>query len=511
MPISSARPADRLLSLVGLFVLTHATCSNAVMRIDEDAPWPRVRSIKGNSVTIHLPQVESWTSNSFKARAAVEVKLTNQKSESLGVAWFEAHGTVDHSNRLVTLDSLEITKARFPGSKDNGSNALSVLREVIPNEARTVSLDYLITTLGFARAAAREAGGGLKHEPPNIIWATNRTVLVLIDGEPILRPIPDSTLHRVLNTPALLLQNPSTGKFYLFGDSEWFMADSLQSPWSLMTAVPAELAALNSKPGTGTSAPAHEDVPRLIVSTRPAELLNTMGLPDFRPLKGTGLQYAADTDSQLFFYSTEREAYLLISGRWYKAKSLQGPWSYVAPRDLPADFARIPVGSPQAVVLASVPNTRQADLALFGNSVPTTATINRHDTKIQLAYDGEPQFKPIDGTAMQYAINAELPVIRVGEKFYALDNAVWFVASSARGPWEVAKEVPEEIYTIPPSSPVYYATYARVYDATEDEAEVGYTPGYRGAYEEDGTVVYGTGWDYQPWYGNEYYGWGWTC
>jgi hypothetical protein len=40
--------------------------------------------------------------------------------------------------------------------------------------------------------------------------------------------------------------------------------------------------------------------------------------------------------------------------------------------------------------------------------------------------------------------------------------------------------------------------------------EVGYTPGYLGTYEEDGTVVYGTGWDYEPWYGNDYYGWGWT-
>jgi hypothetical protein len=74
----------------------------------------------------------------------------------------------------------------------------------------------------------------------------------------------------------------------------------------------------------------------------------------------------------------------------------------------------------------------------------------------------------------------------------------------------VATEVPEEIYTIPPSSPVYYATFARVYSATEDEVEVGYTPGYQGTYEDDGTVVYGTGWDYEPWTGEDYYGWGWT-
>ena len=41
--------------------------------------------------------------------------------------------------------------------------------------------------------------------------------------------------------------------------------------------------------------------------------------------------------------------------------------------------------------------------------------------------------------------------------------------------------------------------------------EVGYTPGYEGAYEDDGTVVYGTGCNYDPWCGDSYYyGWGWS-
>jgi hypothetical protein len=124
------------------------------------------------------------------------------------------------------------------------------------------------------------------------------------------------------------------------------------------------------------------------------------------------LQYAADTDSQLFFHTTDREAYLLISGRWFKAKSLEGPWTHVAPRDLPADFVKIPPGSAQAVVLASVPNTRQAELAVLANSVPTTATVSRRDTAIQLSYDGEPKFKPIEGTHMSYAVNAQLPSSR---------------------------------------------------------------------------------------------------
>jgi hypothetical protein len=478
--------------------------------LDEESPWPRVRSTNGNTVTLHLPQVEHWTSNSFTARAAVEVKPAGAKTEALGVVWFEAHGKVDRQNRLVTLDHLEITKSRFPGTAGQGSNAVAVVRQVLPAGARTVSLDYLITALGFAQAAARQGPRGLLHTPPEIIWATNRAVLIRVDGEPVLRPIPGAGLERVINTPALLVRDPAQGKFYLNGQGHWFAAGSIKGSWSLSQDPPAEVTALAAAQTNAPLADGDQPAPRIIIRTSPSELISTAGLPDFRPIRGTALQYAADTDSQLFFHTAERQAYLLLSGRWLKASSLSGPWTHVAPHDLPADFAKIPPGTPQAVVLASVPDTPQAELALLANSVPTTATISRREATLQVLYDGEPQFKPIEGTSMAYAANSQLPVIHAGSDYYAVDDGVWFKASTPTGPWQVAAEVPEEIYTIPPSSPVYYSTFARVYDSSDDEVEVGYTPGYQGAYEDDGTMVYGTGWDYAPWYGNDYYGWGWT-
>jgi hypothetical protein len=478
--------------------------------LDEESSWPRVRTTNGHTVTLHLPQVESWTSNSFSARAAVGLKMAGAKSEWVGVVWLAAEGRVDHSNRLVTLDRIEITRARFPESPDGGTNALAIVSDVVPSGARTVSLDYLITALGFAQAAARQGPRGLKHDPPEIVWATNRTVLILIHGEPVLKAVTGGNLERVVNTPALLVRHKADGRFYLAGDGHWFAASSIQGPWSLAQAPPPEVIALTPARAGNAATAGDQPVPRIVVRTRPAELLMTSGLPDFRPIRGTALLYAADTDSQLFFYSTTREAYLLLSGRWFKAKSLEGPWTYVAPRDLPADMAKIPPGMPQAVVLASVPDSSQAQLAVLGNSVPTTATVSRRATTLQLTYDGEPKFKPIEGTALSYAVNAPLPVILATSSYYALDNGVWFVAPSPAGPWQVATEVPEEIYTIPPSSPVYYATFARVLQSGEDDVEVGYTPGYQGAYEEDGTVVYGTGWDYEPWYGDDYYDWGWT-
>jgi hypothetical protein len=489
-----------------LFALTSYA---AITAIDEDAPWPRTRSTNGHTVTLHLPQVERWTSNSFQARAVVQVKPAKAKKELLGVAWFEAHGTVDRSNRVVMLDRFEVTRVSFPEATDNGSNALAIIREVIPAGARTVSLDYLVTALGFAQAAARQGASGIKHDPPQILWVTNRTKLVRIDGEPVLRPVSGTSLERVINTPALLVRDTQGNRFYLEGSGRWFAASSISGPWSLAQSPPPDVSALTTNAPTASLA--DEAPPQIIISTSSAELLVTAGAPDYRPIHGTKLQYVADSNCQIFYHPEERAVYLLLSGRWFKATSFKGPWNYVAPNNLPSEFAKIPANSPQAMVLSSVPETRQAEMAMIEASVPTTATVNRKSAKLQLTYDGEPKFKPISGTSMSYAVNAQVPVIKTGSDFYALDKGVWFTGKSATGPWEVATEVPEEIYTIPPTSPVYYATYARVYDSDEDSVETGYTSGYTGSYEDDGTMVYGTGYDYEPWYGDDYYyGWGWS-
>ena len=88
--------------------------------LDEDTPWPRVRSVSNQTVTLHLPEVERWTSNSFTARAVVEVKPARAKEGVLGVVWFEAQGRVDRSNRVVTLERFELIKARFPEASDQG-------------------------------------------------------------------------------------------------------------------------------------------------------------------------------------------------------------------------------------------------------------------------------------------------------------------------------------------------------------------------------------------------------
>ncbi len=75
------------------------------------------------------------------------------------------------------------------------------------------------------------------------------------------------------------------------------------------------------------------------------------------------------------------------------------------------------------------------------------------------------------------------------------------------GPWQLAREVPSQIYDIPASSPLYNVTYVRVYETEPDAVWYGYTAGYTYGFLAWDTFVYGTGWYYPPyWYDWPAYG-----
>ena len=60
---------------------------------------------------------------------------------------------------------------------------------------------------------------------------------------------------------------------------------------------------------------------------------------------------------------------------------------------------------------------------------------------------------------MEYAANTPDKVIKVGDVYYLCLQGVWFMSPNPAGPWTTCTSVPQEIYTIPSSSPVYNVTY----------------------------------------------------
>jgi hypothetical protein len=229
---------------------------------------------------------------------------------------------------------------------------------------------------------------------------------------------------------------------------------------------------------------------------------------DFVPIVGTQLLWASNTTSDVFIDTTNNNYYVLLAGRWFASNSLAGTWTYVANNALPAGFAAIPPGSLAAAVLPTVAGTPQAQEATIANSIPQTATVPlKNGPKFTPSFDGPPQYEQIPGTPLTHVVNSSEPVIQVAPNaYYAVVAGVWFTAPGITGPWTIATSVPPVIYTIPPSSPLFYVTYVKIYEATPQYVYVGYTPGYMGTVVSPyGTVVYGTGYAYNPWIGSVWY------
>ena len=194
-------------------------------------------------------------------------------------------------------------------------------------------------------------------------------------------------------------------------------------------------------------------------------------------------------------------------GRWYKSRTLSSnsQWEYTAADKLPADFAKIPEGSPKDNVLARVGGTDAAREAVMDAQIPQTAKVDRRTATTSVTYNGDPQFQSINGTKLQYAVNTSSTVLRYKGEYYVVDNGVWFISENPTGPWAVSTERPDDLDMIPPSSPAYNTKYVNVYDVTPDYVYMGYTPGYLNSYIYGPTVVYGTGFYYDPWFGSYYY------
>ena len=192
-----------------------------------------------------------------------------------------------------------------------------------------------------------------------------------------------------------------------------------------------------------------------------------------------------------------------MAGRWFRAKSLDGPWTF-ATADLPADFAKIPASSPAARVLVSVPGTNEAEDAVLLAQVPTTVIVDRAkaEAEVKVEYDGPPEFKPIESTSMSYATNTADKIVKVGDLYYLCFQGIWFMSTEAGRPWKTADSVPKEIYTIQASSPVYNITYVTQTTTSSGETEASSTAGYLGMFiigvAVGATVAYGSGYYYPP-------------
>lgn len=494
------------LLIIGLTLPSYAQMGEGEAAVPSELKWPRVIETPQAKIVIYQPQVEDLSKNHLNTRFAASVQGVDMKEPKYGAVWTEARIEIQRDERIVHLVAIENVRSRFPNATPEQEKWFAdVLKQEIPKWDLVLSIDQLIAGLEVEQERVKKEQA-LNNDPPKILYVNKPAALVLVDGEPILEPIENTELMAVINTPFPMVFRKADKTYYLIGKEIWYRSRNVPGRWEETSDPPADVAALEREASDDEDAESSVTADMIVLgATEPTELLSVDGDPQFVPFSGNNLMYVENTDNDLLFEVDTERYYLLLSGRWYTAKELDGAWSYVPPDQLPEVFSDISADSAKGDLRASVPGTEEAKEAVLDAQIPETTAVKRSDAKLTVEYDGKPEFKSIEGTEIDYAINTATPVILSKGKYYAVDNGIWFVAPSENGPWVAADSVPAEVQDIPPSSPVNHIKYVYIYDSTPEVVYVGYTPGYTGCYIHHGVVVYGTGYHYRPWYRHHYY------
>lgn len=472
--------------------------------------WPRsTNTSDGSTIKMYEWQTESYSGNTLNARAAVSIIEAGKTDPVFGVLWLTA--VLEKNNQGRVVRSVEISTIKLPGENIQGKiNAIqSVLGKEIPYWNISFTEEQLNSSLKL-NEQQNNLSRNINNAPPEIVYSQQPSILVSIDGAPKLQQNSDWGVETVINSPFTIIKNRD-GNFYLYGGKHWYKAAAATGPYNFTEQVPQNLTSIESainesyKKNNTEEEKNNYTISSIVVSTKPTELIQTEGEARFAAVEGTGLLYVRNTDDDIFMDVNSQNYYVLLSGRWYKSKTLSGQWQYVESDNLPRDFTKIPAGSEKEDVLASVAGTNAAREAVEDAQVPQTARVNRNSASVDVIYDGDPVFEDIDGTHLEYATNSPFSVVRYRNRYYAVDNGVWFESRSARGPWVVCVERPYEIALIPPRYPVYHLKYVYIYDVAPDYVYMGYTPGYLNTYICGPTIVYGTGYYYRPWHRRYYY------
>jgi hypothetical protein len=475
-----------------------------------DGGWPRMYSLpSGASILMYQPQISSWDKQAhLVAFSAVSHRSKTGDKPALGTIRLEADTKVALEDRLVSFQKMRIVETNFQTlTQEQVREVAAEIDKAIPDDERVIALDRVLANLDKSQIVPKNVEG-VKADPPPIFFSKTPAVIVNLDGETIWSPIKDNDLKYAVNTNWDLFQHGPTNTYYLRNNDTWLKATDVKGPWSAAGTLPDSFKKLPAEenwkevkenlPGKAIKGA----VPTVFVSFQPAELILLRGEPNYLLVPGTQLLWLSNTESDVFRMGKTGAIYYLVAGRWFSASDFTGPWTFATP-SLPADFKKIPLEHDRSRVLASVPGTDQAAEAVLLAQIPQTARVNKKEAKApDIAFQGDPQFVPIEKTTVQRAVNTDKDVFKVGDLYYMCYQGVWFVGKSASGPWEVASSVPEQIYQIPVSSPSHHVTYVTVEEDDDDDWVVfAAAAGYTGMMIAWGCTVWGSGWYYPPYWG----------
>jgi hypothetical protein len=208
------------------------------------------------------------------------------------------------------------------------------------------------------------------------------------------------------------------------------------------------LACLHEKPKVPKVA-LNYDPPPIYYSETPAIMVIYLGQPEFKPIAGTKLTFAVNTNWTVIQDPATTMTYLLDEDTWLMGRDpIKGPW--MATTDLPAEFSKLPSDGDWDEVKKHIPGK-------VGHAAPRVFAATQ--PSVLIVTNGPPTFTALPGTRLMYVSNPTMPLfwdVSNGDYYY-LDAGRWFRAKELTGPWSAAStDLPAEFAKIPRDSAMGY-------------------------------------------------------
>lgn len=384
----------------------------------QDYSWPREIPFSQNvagTIVLYQPQAEQLNGNQLTARGAIALKINGQPDPIFGAMWMSATVDVDRDSGMVWITDLKITRVRWPDAKpDQQQRFTQFVERDFPAAGFRMTIERLQASLASADGQPTHTDG-LKSDAPKLVFVEQLAVLLLYDGEPILKPVPNTGLQVVVNTPFGVIKDTATKVFWLgAGEGLWYQAPDPKGPWRAGGTPPVELL----KQTGDTAGLAAADKP----TARPDTLFGAA--PAAAPPRPDSAAARSDT---LFARDTTAR----------RDSAAVRPDSAAAP----------PAPAPAAAAATPPADTTGAPLIVAATE-PTEL----------ISTQGAPKWKTTAGGKLLYVENTETPWIREteGKDNYVLIAGRWFRSASTLGPWSFVRpdSLPAAFQQIPAESPI---------------------------------------------------------
>ena len=191
-------------------------CTSALRA--QDYSWPRQIAVSAGTIVLYQPQAEKLIGNELTARGAIALKVTGRADPIFGAMWMTATVDVDRDSGIVWLTNLKVTRVRWPDAKPEQQQRFTQFVESdFPTTGFRTTLARFQASLASAEAE-RTHTEGLKADAPKIVFVEQLAVLLLYDGEPRTKPIENTGLAVVINTPFGVIKDTASGTYWLDGD-----------------------------------------------------------------------------------------------------------------------------------------------------------------------------------------------------------------------------------------------------------------------------------------------------